>query len=62
MVRAAEELIVTGVLIEMTLHPGYAQPAEHIVVHAATVAAVMAAPAELNKCFVGAAGNLVVEG
>ena len=49
MVRPAEELAVARVLIQMQLHPGNAETAQHIVVDPAAIAAVVAAAIDLDK-------------
>src|SRR5690554_3598739 len=61
-VRAAEELAVTGILVEEPLHPGNPEATEHIVVQAAAIGAEVGAVVDFYKGLLDAVRQAIVEG
>src|SRR5690554_7826303 len=61
-VGAAEELAVTSSLVEEPLHPGNPEAAQHIVVQAAAIGAVVGTIVDFHKGLLDAVGQAIVEG
>src|SRR5690554_1342470 len=61
-VGSAEELAVTGILVEEPLHPGNPEAAQHVVVQAAAIGAVVGAVVDFYKGLLDAVRQAIVEG